>query len=96
MELGTTNRNVSDQTEPKFPGCFFHASILGESKIEGDLFPKSLSVPRFPSIFFTPVGVMEFVLGELFQQEWVRPGRYAAAPLTNNSPPYSAVGFSLF
>ncbi len=52
------------------PGCHFHIQILGED--EDGLFPKSLSIPRLPNVFVTPMGVVEFVLGELFQEEWAR------------------------
>jgi hypothetical protein len=75
MELATTN--ASDEEGARFPGCFFHASVLGEATNEGAVFPKSLSVPRLPSIMFSPISVAEYVLGELFQDEWTRPERHA-------------------
>lgn len=52
------------------PGCHFHVQVLGED--EKNPFPKSVSVPRLPSIFVTPMGAVEFVLGELFQERWTK------------------------
>lgn len=52
------------------PGCYFHAQILGDA-VEPP-FPKSLPVPRLPSIFFTPAACLEFALGELFQDRWLQ------------------------
>lgn len=52
------------------PGCCFHVQVLGEAAEPP--FPHSLSVPRLPSILITPAAVFEFVLGELFQDEWRR------------------------
>jgi hypothetical protein len=50
------------------PGCFFHTQILGD---DGDgPFPKRLSIPRLPTLFVTPMAVIEFFLGELFQDDW--------------------------
>jgi hypothetical protein len=52
------------------PGCFFHVQILGE---EDTLpFPKAVPVPRLPTLFVTPMGVVEYVLGELFQDRWAQ------------------------
>jgi hypothetical protein len=52
------------------PGCCFHIQVLGEA--EQPPFPHSLSIPRLPSILITPAAVFEYVLGELFQDEWRR------------------------
>ena len=52
------------------PGCYFHFQILGDSS--DNPFPKSVPVPRLPSPFVTPMSAVEFVLGELFQDEWHR------------------------
>lgn len=60
MELGDANS----------PGCYFHVQVLGED--ETTMFPKSVSVPRLPSLFITPMGAIEFVLGELFQEKWAK------------------------
>jgi hypothetical protein len=48
-------------SEPAAPGCMVHAQIGN---------PRRLPVPRIPCIVFTPLAVAEFVLGELFQDEW--------------------------
>jgi hypothetical protein len=52
------------------PGCHFHAQILGEE--HDQVFPKSMSVPRLPNMLFTPMDSLEFVLAELFQDEWAQ------------------------
>ena len=50
------------------PGCYFHSQILGDCVHPP--FPKSIPIPRLPSPFVTPMAVVEFVLGELFQDVW--------------------------
>ena len=50
------------------PGCYFHCQILGD-RAESP-FPKSVPIPRLPSPFVTPMAAVEFVLGELFQDQW--------------------------
>jgi hypothetical protein len=60
MELG-------DSTSP---GCYFHVQVLGDREVCP--FPKAVSVPRFPSVFVTPMAVVEYVLGELFQDRWAQ------------------------
>jgi hypothetical protein len=67
MELGTSGA----------PGCYFHTQILGEKDRIDRPFPHSLDVPRLPCFLFTPMAVTEFVLGELFQNEWRSPQRQA-------------------
>ena len=52
------------------PGCHFHTQILGED--DDCQFPKSLDVPRLPTILVTPMDALEFLLAELFQEEWAR------------------------
>jgi hypothetical protein len=52
------------------PGCFFHVQILGEDGRMTSPFPHSLPVPRLPSFLFTPMAALEFVIAELFQEEW--------------------------
>ena len=52
------------------PGCYVHAQILGDS--DQHPFPKSVPIPRLPSIFVTPMSAVEFALGELFQDRWAR------------------------
>ena len=70
-ELAMWRMEIGDE---RSPGCCLHVQVLGESD---DLpFPKSLPVPRFPGLFLTPMSVLEFVLAELFQDEWKQ---YAAS-----------------
>ncbi len=52
------------------PGCYVHAQILGDT--EKPPFPKSLPIPRLPSLFVTPMSAVEFVLCELFQDDWAK------------------------
>lgn len=52
------------------PGCYVHAQILGDT--ERPPFPKSLPIPRLPSLFVTPMSALEFVLCELFQDDWAK------------------------
>lgn len=52
------------------PGCYFHFQILGD--LAESPFPKSVPIPRLPSPFVTPMAAVEFVLGELFQDQWSR------------------------
>ena len=72
-ELGRSSRLAMWRIElgaHDSPGCYFHSQILGD---RSDLpFPKSLPIPRLPSPFVTPMAVVEFVLGELFQDAWPR------------------------
>jgi hypothetical protein len=53
---------------PDAPGCCFHVQILGEDAALP--FPRSLPVPRFPSLPATPMAALEFLLSELFQTDW--------------------------
>jgi len=50
------------------PGCHFHVGILQCN--ESGPFPKGLSVPRLPGILVTPMDALEYLLGEIFQDEW--------------------------
>ena len=52
------------------PGCYVHAQILGDS--DQPPFPRSVPIPRLPSIFVTPMSAVEFALGELFQDKWAK------------------------
>ncbi|RJQ61259.1 MAG: hypothetical protein C4530_06480 [Desulfobacteraceae bacterium] len=52
------------------PGCYFHIQILGDK--EDPPFPKAIPIPRLPSIFITPMCAIEYVLGELFQDQWAK------------------------
>ena len=51
------------------PGCYVHAQIPWGFDISASCH-KPIPVPRLPSIFVTPMSAVEFVLGELFQDEW--------------------------
>ncbi len=64
-ELAMWRMEVGDD---KSPGCHFHVQVLGESNEPP--YPHSLPIPRFPSLLMTPMSVIEFVLAELFQDEW--------------------------
>jgi hypothetical protein len=52
------------------PGCHFHTQI--QLNPESRMFPASLTVPRLPGILHTPMDALDFLLGELFQDEWYR------------------------
>ena len=54
----TWNMDIADAASP---GCMFHSQIPSPSKVP---------IPRLPCIAFTPLAVAEFLLGELFQEEW--------------------------
>jgi hypothetical protein len=63
--LALWRMEVGDQASP---GCHFHVQIGGQT--DDPPFPHSLPVPRLPSILATPPSVIEYVVGELFQDEW--------------------------
>lgn len=52
------------------PGCYFHTQVLGE--VDDSPFPKSVPIPRLPTLFVTPMSALEFLLGELFQESWAQ------------------------
>lgn len=51
------------------PGCHFH------TQIKCGMEDKPISVPRLPTLLMTPMDALEFLLSELFQDEW---GKHAA------------------
>lgn len=51
------------------PGCHFHSAV-NQYGDEG-VFPEWLKIPRFPGLFLAPMDGLEFLLGELFQLEWL-------------------------
>jgi hypothetical protein len=53
---------IGDATSP---GCHFHTQIKC-----GDVEHGLISVPRLPTLLFTPMDALEFLLAELFQDEW--------------------------
>lgn len=66
------------------PGCHFHVQILGE-ETDGP-FPKALDVPRLPGFICTPPAVVEYVIGELFQEQWAQHLSSQTADLNRWSP----------
>jgi hypothetical protein len=65
--LGMWRMEIADGASP---GCYFHVQIQGEDGRDERPFPHSVPVPRLPCIAFSPMSVLEFVLGELFQDLW--------------------------
>ena len=55
---------------PTGPGLHFHTQIRGST--DDVPFPQWARVPRLPGIPATPPLVLEYLLGELFQDEWHR------------------------
>jgi hypothetical protein len=53
--------NIDIVTEEGAPGPAIHVQISSTA---------NLPVPRLPSILFTPADCLDFLLGELFQEEW--------------------------
>lgn len=52
------------------PGCHFHTQI--DLDPADNKFPKALSVPRLPGMLHTPMDALDFLLGELFQDDWLQ------------------------
>lgn len=65
-EIARWTVEIGDETSP---GCHFHSQIPLEDDGCG-MFPKALPVPRLPTLFVTPMDALEFVLAELFQEDW--------------------------
>jgi hypothetical protein len=63
---------------PSAPGCGLHAQV----KESPHWFPSDLDVPRLPVFIPTLGSVLEFVLGELFQQQWTE---HVSGHLNSNS-----------
>lgn len=78
--LGMWRMELADGASP---GCYFHVQIQGEDGRVARPFPHSMPVPRLPCIAFTPMSVLEFALGELFQDEWRDHTRILTASVTN-------------
>lgn len=68
--------DVGDQNSP---GTHFHLQIKGDRE-DAMPYPKSLDIPRFPTLFMSPFLAVELALGELFQDRWktyaTTPGRH--------------------
>lgn len=60
MELGAASA----------PGCYFHVQIRGQS--DEPPWPRPVDIPRFPTLLPTPASVVEFVVAELHQGQWIR------------------------
>lgn len=62
------------------PGFHFHTQVPtrpdSSNAVDEVYFPLALDVPRFPAILFFPLDGLEFLLGELFHEDWPR---YAAS-----------------
>ena len=66
-ELGTWKMEIGDNASP---GCHYHVQMRRD--VADPPFPRSLSIPRFPIFFVSPLLALEFVVAELFQEEWPR------------------------
>ena len=54
--------------DSKSPGWHFHVGLCTDNA--NGHFPKWLSVPRVPGMLVAPTDALDFMLGELFQDEW--------------------------
>jgi hypothetical protein len=66
MEIAQGAHNVNSTI--RHPGCFFHVQLRADT--DEPPFPHYLEVPRLPVFVSTPMLALEFVLGELFQNDW--------------------------
>ena len=82
---------VGDSTAP---GCHFHTQIEGER--DDPPFPRSLSVPRLPTIVVTPMAAVEFLLAEIFQSRWQRHAAAETADMQRWKPIQKRRLLSLF
>ena len=64
-EIARWTIEIGDATSP---GCHFHTQITLEDV--DNKFPSSLCVPRLPALLHTPMDALDFLLGELFQDQW--------------------------
>ena len=55
--------HVDIVTQKNAPGPAFHTQVDN---------PANIDVPRLPSILFSPVDCLDFLLGELYQEKWSR------------------------
>lgn len=67
QEVGMWRMEIADDASP---GCYFHVQLMGVEKAIP--FPRSIPIPRLPTFVATPAFVLEFVLAELFQDDWKR------------------------
>jgi hypothetical protein len=66
-EIARWTLEVGDQESP---GCHFHTHI--ELDPDDKRFPKALSVPRLPGYLHTPMDALDYLIGELFQDQWYK------------------------
>lgn len=64
-------RWTTDVGDANSPGTHFHFQVNRPDSNELP-FPKSLDIPRLPAPLMSPFLVVEFALGELFQDRWRR------------------------
>lgn len=67
VELGMWRMEVANDDSP---GAYFHVQIMGRD--DDMIFPKAVDVPRLPSLLVSPFACLEFIIAELFQDEWDR------------------------
>jgi hypothetical protein len=65
VEIAMWRAEIGDAASP---GCYFHVQVRGQQ--EAVPFPSWLPIPRLPTILVAPTAVVEYVLGELFQDQW--------------------------
>ncbi|MDP9120085.1 MAG: hypothetical protein M3O15_01760 [Acidobacteriota bacterium] len=58
-----------DAGDDRSPGCHFHAKFAEADEGRRERF-RDIDVPRLPTVIFMPTDATEFVLGELWQDEW--------------------------
>jgi hypothetical protein len=58
-----------DVGDDRSPGCHFHAKFAEADEGRRERF-QDIDVPRLPTVIFMPTDAIEFVLGELWQDEW--------------------------
>jgi hypothetical protein len=58
-----------DTGDDNSPGCHFHAKFAETGEARRALF-RDVDIPRLPTLIFMPTDAIEFVLGELWQDEW--------------------------
>lgn len=76
QEIAMWRMEVADSAAP---GTYFHVQVMGT--LEDPPFPKAFDVPRLPSVLVSPFACIEFVIGELFQDDWKRESSKATPPM---------------
>lgn len=75
-ELAMWRMEVGDANSP---GTHFHVQVLGHGELPP--FPSSLDVPRLPGMLVSPFACLEFLVSELFQEDWVKEVNRDTGPL---------------